>query len=101
MIKSYFKNVVKLEDASGDRVFRILFDIFFAFLLFLLRAGMLLKKQKKTLLNPSTLIEDDIITIIDSKKYTDDFKNKNIWWSDFDNIKPDLFLNEMMESPFK
>ena len=35
MIKSYFKNVVKLEDASGDRVFRILFDIFFAFLLFL------------------------------------------------------------------
>ena len=60
-----------------------------------------LEENEKTLLNPSTLIEDDIITIIDSKKYTDDFKNKNIWWSDFDNIKPDLFLNEMMESPFK
>ncbi|MHA1105401.1 MAG: CPBP family intramembrane glutamic endopeptidase [Promethearchaeota archaeon] len=35
MIKSYFKNDEKLEVSSGDKVFRIIFDIFFAFLLFL------------------------------------------------------------------
>lgn len=35
MIKSYFKNDEKLEVSSGDKVFRILFDIFLAFLLYL------------------------------------------------------------------
>jgi len=35
MIKSYLKNDEKLEVSSGDKVFRILFDIFFAFLLYL------------------------------------------------------------------
>jgi hypothetical protein len=35
MIKSYFKNDEKLEVSSGDKVFRILFDIFFAFLLYI------------------------------------------------------------------
>ncbi|MHA1671277.1 MAG: CPBP family intramembrane glutamic endopeptidase [Promethearchaeota archaeon] len=35
MIKSYFRNEEKLEESSGDKVFRIIFDIFFAFLLFL------------------------------------------------------------------
>jgi len=35
MIKSYYKNDEKFNETSGDNVFRILFDIFFAFLLFL------------------------------------------------------------------
>jgi len=35
MIKSHFKNDGKLDETSSDKVFRILFDIFFAFLLFL------------------------------------------------------------------
>ena len=35
MIKSYYKNDIKLEESSGDKLFRILFDIFLAFLLFL------------------------------------------------------------------
>jgi membrane protease YdiL (CAAX protease family) len=35
MIKSYYKNNIKLEESSGDKLFRILFDIFLAFLLFL------------------------------------------------------------------
>ncbi|MHA1467316.1 MAG: CPBP family intramembrane glutamic endopeptidase [Promethearchaeota archaeon] len=35
MIKSHFKNDEKLDETSSDKVFRILFDIFFALLLFL------------------------------------------------------------------
>ena len=35
MIKSHFKNDEKLDETSGDKVFRIFFDIFFAFILFL------------------------------------------------------------------
>jgi membrane protease YdiL (CAAX protease family) len=35
MIKSYYINDTKLEETSGDKIFRILFDIFLAFLLFL------------------------------------------------------------------
>jgi len=35
MMVSYFKNDNKLNETSGDKVFRILFDIFLAFLLFL------------------------------------------------------------------
>ena len=35
MIKSYFSNDIKLEKSKGDKIFRILFDIIFAFILFL------------------------------------------------------------------
>ena len=35
MIKSYYRNDIKIEESSGDKLFRILFDIFLAFLLFL------------------------------------------------------------------
>ncbi len=35
MIKSYLRNDIKLEESSGDRIFRILFDIFLALLLLL------------------------------------------------------------------
>ena len=35
MIRSYFQKDVKLKESSGDLVFRIIFDIFFAFILFL------------------------------------------------------------------
>ena len=57
-----------------------------------------LEDNEKILLNPSLLIEDNIITIIDSINYNDDFKNKNTWWNEFNNIKPDLFLDEMFQS---
>ena len=57
-----------------------------------------LEDNEKILLNPSLLIEDNIITIIDSINYNDDFKNKNTWWNEFNNIKPDLFLDEMSQS---
>jgi len=60
-----------------------------------------LEENEKNVLNPSILIEDNIITIVESKNYNDDFKNKNLWWNDFNNIKPDLFLNEMLQSPHK
>jgi len=60
-----------------------------------------LEENEKTILNPSSLIEEKIITIIDSSNYDDDFKKKNIWWKDFSNIKPDLFVNEMFQSPPK
>ena len=40
MIKSYLRIDNKLEESSGDRIFRILFDIFLAFLFFLF--GMLI-----------------------------------------------------------
>ena len=35
MIKSYFKNNIKQKESSGDKVFRILFDIILALMLFL------------------------------------------------------------------
>ncbi|MHA1240775.1 MAG: CPBP family intramembrane glutamic endopeptidase [Promethearchaeota archaeon] len=35
MLKSYYKNDEMFNETSGDKVFRVLFDIFFAFLLFL------------------------------------------------------------------
>jgi len=35
MIKSYYRNDIKLDESSSDKLFRILFDIFLAFLLFL------------------------------------------------------------------
>jgi len=60
-----------------------------------------LEENEKKLLNPSILIEENVITIIDSKDYNDDFKNKNTWWNDFNNIKPDLFLDEMLQSSGK
>jgi len=60
-----------------------------------------LEENKKTLLNPSSLIENKIITIIDSKNLDEDFKEKNMWWNDFNNIKPDLFVKEMYQSPHK
>ena len=60
-----------------------------------------LEENEKILLNPSILIEENIITIIDSKDYDDNFKIKNTWWSDFNNIKPDLFLDEMLQSFYK
>jgi len=60
-----------------------------------------LEENEKILLNPSILIEENIITIIDSKYYDDNFKIKNTWWSDFNNIKPDLFLDEMLQSFYK
>ena len=60
-----------------------------------------LEDNEKKLLTPSILIEENIITIIDSKDYDDNFKIKNTWWSDFNNIKPDLFLDEMPQSFYK
>ena len=60
-----------------------------------------LEENEKILLNPSILIEENIITIINSKDYDEDFKKKNIWWKDFNNIKPDLFLDEMPQSFYK
>ena len=36
MMKAYFRNDIKAKESSGDKTFRILFDIFLAFLLFLL-----------------------------------------------------------------
>jgi len=36
MMKGYFRNDIKAKESSGDKNFRILFDIFLAFLLFLL-----------------------------------------------------------------
>ena len=60
-----------------------------------------LEENEKTLLNPSTLIEENIISIIDLKNFDDDFKNKNLWWNDFTNIKPELFLGEMLQSTLK
>lgn len=36
MIKAYFRNDIKAKESSGDKTFRILFDIFIAFLLFLI-----------------------------------------------------------------
>ncbi len=35
MIKSYYRNDIKIEESSGDKLFRIFFDIFLALLLFL------------------------------------------------------------------
>ena len=35
MMKAYFRNDTKAKESSGDKTFRILFDIFIAFLLFL------------------------------------------------------------------
>ena len=60
-----------------------------------------LEENEKILLNPSILIEENIVTLIDSKDYDDNFKSKNIWLSDFNNIKPDLFLEEIFQSPHK
>jgi len=60
-----------------------------------------IEENEKTLLNPSILIGENIITLIDSKNYDDDFMNKNSWWNDFNNIKPDRFLNDMLQSPYK
>jgi len=60
-----------------------------------------LEENEKILLTPSILIEENIITIIDLKDYDDSFKIKNTWWSDFNNIKPDLFLDEMPQSFYK
>ena len=45
-------------------------------------------------------MEDKIITIINSKNNTGNFTNVNKWWQDFTNIKPDLFLKEMLQSPY-
>ncbi len=56
-----------------------------------------LEENEKTILNPSTLIEKNIITVIDSKNYDDNFKEKHLWWKDFNNIKPELFLNKMLQ----
>ena len=55
-----------------------------------------LEENEKIVLDPSILIENNIITIIDSKDYNDNFKNKNSWWNDFNNIKPDLLLKGML-----
>ena len=60
-----------------------------------------LEENEKILLNPSILIEENIITIINSKDYDDNFKIKNTWWNDFNNIKPDLFLDDMPQSFYK
>ena len=57
-----------------------------------------LEENEKTIINPSSLIEEKIITIIDSKNFDDDFKKKNTWWKDLNNIEPDLFLEEIFES---
>jgi len=58
-----------------------------------------LEENEKSILEPSTLIEKKIITIIDSKNYDENFKNKHTWWNAFSNIKPDLILNDMLSAP--
>jgi len=60
-----------------------------------------LEDNEKTILNPSSLIEKKIITIIDSQKYDDEFKNQYMWWNAFNNIEPDLILKEMLQSFIK
>jgi hypothetical protein len=60
-----------------------------------------LEENEKPILKPSILIEENIITILDSKNYNDEFKSKNLWWNDLNNIKPELFLDEMILSPNK
>ncbi|MHA1473170.1 MAG: hypothetical protein ACTSQW_08750, partial [Promethearchaeota archaeon] len=57
-----------------------------------------LEENEKTLLSPSILIEKHIINLIGSDNFDDDFKSKNIWWSAFDKIKPEVFLNEIFQS---
>jgi len=59
-----------------------------------------LEENEKTLLSPSRLIEDKIITLINSENNTGNFKDANKWWQDFNSIKPDLFLKEMLQSPY-
>jgi len=58
----------------------------------------ILRRKRKTLLSPSLLIEKHIINLIGSDNFDDDFKSKNIWWSAFDKIKPEVFLNEIFQS---
>jgi hypothetical protein len=60
-----------------------------------------LEENEKPILNPSILIEKNIINIINSEDYNDNFKNKNIWWSEFNTIKPDIYLDEMLSSRHK
>ncbi len=60
-----------------------------------------LEENEKSILNPSILIEKNIINIINSEDYNDNFKNKNIWWSEFNTIKPDLYLDEILLSRHK
>jgi hypothetical protein len=57
-----------------------------------------LEDNEKNILDPSTLIEDNIITLLALKDFNDDFKNKNLWWGDFNDIKPELYLEEMLQS---
>jgi len=57
-----------------------------------------LEENEKTLFSPSILIEKHIINLIGSDNFDDDFKSKNIWWSTFDKIKPELFLNDIFQS---
>jgi adenylate kinase family enzyme len=60
-----------------------------------------LQENEKAILNPSMLIEKNIITIIESEKYDANLKIKNSWWNDFNDIKPELILNEMFLSLHK
>jgi adenylate kinase family enzyme len=57
-----------------------------------------LQENEKTILDPSILIEKNIIAIINSELYDDNLKIKNSWWNDFSDIKPELILNEMFQS---
>jgi len=60
-----------------------------------------LEENEKPILNPSILIEKNIINIINSEVYNDEFMNKNMWWNDFNIITPDLFPDKMLHSRHK
>jgi hypothetical protein len=60
-----------------------------------------LEENEKFLLNPSRLIENKVISIVNSKNNAGNFKGGNSWWQDFNNIKPYVFLEEMVQYHLK
>ena len=60
-----------------------------------------LEKNEKAILNPSILVENQIINLINPEDYNENFKNKNIWWKDFNTIKPEMHVDEMLRSRHK
>ena len=57
-----------------------------------------LEKNKDQILNPASLIKKNIILIIDSKDFDDEFKINNLWMNNFKEIDTDFILNEMFSS---
>lgn len=57
-----------------------------------------LEKNEDQILNPASLIKKNIISIIDSKDFDEEFKINNLWMKNFKEIDTDLILNEMFSS---